>query len=108
MSRERPRPWHDPTPLVGFEPDWLGQFDTFQDWVSHASRALTGHEGSLGEEVKAICVDAKGRRCNCGGDFMRARDEDAFPVRYFVTGRVVERADSRRDQMARDLANWEI
>ena len=88
MSGERPRPWHNPTPLVGFEPEWIGQFDTFQDWVNHASRALTDFVGNLGEPIKAICVDAKGRRCHIGGDFMRARDESAFPVRYFVTGSV--------------------
>lgn len=110
MGTERSRPWHNPTPLIGFEPDWLGQFDTFQDWVSHASRALTGLEGNHGEEIKAICVDAKGRRCHIGGDFMRARDEDAFPIRYFVTGRVVPQPDQAADtaRMARDLANWEI
>lgn len=89
MSTERPRPWHNPTPLNGFEPDWAGQFDTFQDWVNHASRALTGVEystGGLGRDgigVPSVCVDAKGRRCAIGKDFMRARDEDAFPVRYF-------------------------
>jgi hypothetical protein len=88
MSNGRSRPWQKPTPLVGFTPEWLGQFDTFDSWVSHASRALTGFEGSVGEKLSAICVDAKGRRCNVGKDFHRARDEDAFPIRYFVTGTV--------------------
>jgi hypothetical protein len=37
----------------------------------------------MGERVGAICVDALGRRCNIGADFARARDEGAFPVRYF-------------------------
>lgn len=85
MSYDRPWPWYDPTPLEGFMPNWAGQFDTFQDWVNHASRALTGETGSVGEELRAYCVDAKGRRCHNGKDFMRARDEDAFPVRYFFT-----------------------
>jgi hypothetical protein len=88
MSQGRARPWQNPTPLVGFEPEWIGQFDTFDDWVNHARRALTGLQGSCGEEVKAICIDAKGRRCNIGKDFMVARDEGAFPIRYFVTGTV--------------------
>lgn len=88
MSADRPRPWHNPTPLVGFMPEWAGQFDTFGDWVNHASRALTGQKGSVGEDIKPICVDAKGRRCHVGADFQRARDEDAFPVRYFWTGSV--------------------
>ncbi len=84
----RPRPWHDPTPLIGFEPEWAGQFDTFDDWVSHASRAFTGVTGSVGEPLSPFCVDAQGRRCHVGADFMRARDERAFPVRYFWTGSV--------------------
>ena len=81
----RPRPWHDPTPLIGFQPAWAGQFDDFDAWVNHATRALTGETGSVGENLAAFCVDAKGRRCHVGADFMRARDEDAFPVRYFWT-----------------------
>ena len=89
MSAEHPRPWHNPSPLVGFEPDWAGQFDTHQDWVNHASRALTGvrySTGGLGRDgtgVPPICVDTKGRRCAIGKDFAVARDEGAFPVRYF-------------------------
>ena len=85
MSQTRPRPWLNPTPLEGYQPAWAGQFDTFDDWVSHATSALAGETGSVGEKVSAFCVDAKGRRCNVGADFMRARDEGAFPVRYFWT-----------------------
>jgi len=77
MSKDRP------SPLRGFQPEWAGQFDTFEDWANHAQRALGGHTGSVGEDLQAFCVDAKGRRCNVGNDFMLARDEDAFPVRYF-------------------------
>lgn len=80
----RSRPWQDPTPLVEFTPLWLGQFDTFDKWVNHATRALTGYEGSCGESLSPICIDAFGRRCNIGKDFMRARDEGAFPIRYFI------------------------
>jgi len=87
MSADRPRPWHNPTPLVGFEPEWAGQFDTFNDWVNHATRALAGVRGNGGEKLSAFCVDAKGRRCNLGADFMRARDDGAFPIRYFWDGK---------------------
>ena len=90
MSKARPRPWINATPMLGFMPEWAGQFDTFNDWVNHATRALSGVKGDFGQDVTAFCVDAKGRRCNIGGDFMRARDEDAFPVRYFFTGSVLE------------------
>lgn len=69
-----------PAPLA---PKWAGQFDTFDAWVATATARLTGATGSLGQDVPAICVDAKGRRCNIGRDFHRARDENAFPVRYF-------------------------
>lgn len=68
---------------VALRPNWAGQFDTFQQWVNHASSWLTGFRGSVGEPVSAICVDARGRRCHVGKDFMRARDEGAFPVRFF-------------------------
>lgn len=69
-----------PAPLV---PKWAGQFDTHDAWVACATARLTGAAGSVGQDVPAICVDAKGRRCNVGRDFARARDEGAFPVRYF-------------------------
>lgn len=57
-------------------------FETFQTWVNKASSWLTRHPRYDGKKFRAICVDAKGRRCQIGADFMRARDEDAFPVRW--------------------------
>lgn len=64
-------------------PLWAGEFATHGDWVNFATKRLTGTTGMYGVEAKAICVDARGRRCLGGGDMARARDEDAFPVRYF-------------------------
>lgn len=64
-------------------PLWAGEFATHADWVNFATKRLTGTTGTYGVEAKAICVDARGRRCLGGGDMARARDEDAFPVRYF-------------------------
>ena len=55
------------------EPD--GNFRTFQHWVNHATSYIGGQN--------ALCVDTKDRICRNGADFMRARDEDAFPVRYY-------------------------
>lgn len=69
---------------VELVPKYIGQFDTFQHWVNRATRYLTGHRGTVGEEVKPICVDTLGRRCHVGADFMRARDEKTFPVRFFL------------------------
>jgi hypothetical protein len=64
-------------------PHFAGEFRDFDDWVSFATKRLTGTTGSVGQEVPPICVDTLGRRCNVGADFMRARDEETFPVRFF-------------------------
>jgi hypothetical protein len=67
-------------------PNIAGEFDTFHDWVNRASRTIAEPYcpvDTTGQTVRAICVDTKGRRCQIGGDFMRARDEGAFPVVYF-------------------------
>lgn len=56
--------------LGDFERAEVG-FSSFQDWVDKAVTRMRPGD---------ICVDSKGRRLNIGGDFMRARDEDAFPV----------------------------
>lgn len=67
-------------------PNIAGQFDTFDAWVSGATRALankTCPSSGATVAVPAICVDTKGRRCFQGSDFMRARDEGTFPVVYF-------------------------
>jgi hypothetical protein len=68
------------------------RFDTFGEWVNRASSWLTAHprhhnsehntDGWNGHHFTAICFDTKGRVCRNGGDFMRARDEDCFPVRF--------------------------
>lgn len=65
------------------KPRWVGQFNTYDDWLNNATQYLAGRKGSVGQDVPAICVDTLGRRCHVGKDFMRARDEGTFPVRYF-------------------------
>lgn len=68
------------------KPIIAGQFDTFDDWVNRASRVISERHcptDTVGNVLRAICVDTRGRRCQCGGDFMRARDEGTFPVRFF-------------------------
>lgn len=83
-DRFQPRKgWSHPATPCDLVPIWAGEFATFAHWVNSASRVLTGCYHNLGQEVPAICVDALGRRCIIGADFMRARDDDAFPVRYF-------------------------
>ena len=66
-------------------------FPDFDDWLRRATRKLTSHplynntehakgKGWHGDHFVALCFDQKGRRCKCGGDMQRARDEGAFPV----------------------------
>ncbi|MGO4338976.1 hypothetical protein AB4037_29080 [Labrys sp. KB_33_2] len=55
--------------------------------------------GSVGEEIGTICIDAQGRRCNVGKDFARARDEGAFPIRYFLTGAINDMATPFQDRV---------
>lgn len=78
------RPWNKQTSATHLEPIVLGQFDDFDQWVSFAEQALTSITDNRGRPLKAICIDDIGRRCNIGADFMRARDENTFPVRYFT------------------------
>jgi hypothetical protein len=80
---EHPTGWPRPASPCDLRPIWIGEFRDHADWVSFATHRLAGVTGSMGEKVSAICVDALGRRCNIGADFARARDENAFPVRYF-------------------------
>ncbi|ABQ68574.1 hypothetical protein Swit_2215 [Rhizorhabdus wittichii RW1] len=76
--------WPRPATPCALQPKWAGEFRNFDDWVSFATTRLTGTVDNLtGSELRAICVDALGRRCTMGAHFMRARDDDAFPVRYF-------------------------
>ncbi len=76
--------WPRPATPCDLTPAWAGEFNSFDDWVHFATQRLTGtHDPLMGYEVKAICVDALGRRCTVGGHFMRARDEGTFPVRFF-------------------------
>ncbi len=61
-------------PGCDLTPVWAGEFRDFNHWVNGASNRI---------DDNMVCVDTLGRRCLIGGDFMRARDEGTFPVRYF-------------------------
>lgn len=63
-----------PATPTNLTPNWAGEFDTFVTWVNKAPSWI---------DNEAVCIDNLGRRCRIGGDFMRARDENAFPVRFF-------------------------
>lgn len=75
-------------------------FSTFEQWVAKASSWLMRRS----ENVKAVCFDMKGRHCANGGDFQRARDESAFPVRWLWPDQIAEMAvhskEERREAQA--------
>lgn len=93
----------DPIPSVSVQRSWAfiddrtppegdtdGDFATFTTWVNKASSWI-GWTG-------AKCFDAKDRPCRQGGDMMRARDEEAFPVRWYWPDRFREAiVPSKRD-----------
>lgn len=77
------------------------KFEDFQDWVNTATRKLAYYERDANlrsvattppDLERAICFDTKGRRCLIGKDFSRARDEDAFPVRYIWPDQMISLA----------------
>ena len=53
------------------------RFTSFLDWVNHAqSRFKRAGVGAS----QYVCIDATGRICGMGKQFMSARDRGAFPV----------------------------
>jgi hypothetical protein len=74
--------------LPNRKPD--GEFDTFDTWVNKATSWIGG--------TNPLCADAKGRYCRCGEDFMRARDERAFPVRFWFGEGGQTAAEQRKSQ----------
>lgn len=59
-------------------------FKDYQNWVHKAPTWVNG----------GMCIDAAGRHCKIGADFMRARDEGTFPVT--IIHRVGKKAAGRR------------
>ena len=59
-------------------PKFAGEFTSYQQWVNKGASWLKSPE-----HRRAMCIDALGRRVAIGADFMRARDEDSFPVYFF-------------------------
>jgi len=55
----------------------LFQFNSFSGWCNHAQYAWK--EISVRAD-DTLCIDSKGRICSIGRDFMKARDEEAFPI----------------------------
>lgn len=55
------------------------RFDTYVQWRDEASSWL----GRRGPQEEAVCLDVRHRPCAVEADFARARDEGAFPIRWF-------------------------
>ena len=51
-----------------------GEFDSYEEWA---------RLGPLPPFRSAIFIDALGRRCLTHRDFVRAREDGAFPVSYY-------------------------
>lgn len=73
--------------------EWNQQFDSKQEWINKGRSWLTRRQemDSNGHPYfKAVCFDTKNRLVSCGGDFQRAEDEDAFPVRWLWPDQIAE------------------
>jgi hypothetical protein len=69
------------------------QFNSMQEWVNKGRSWLTRRQklDSNGcNYFKAICFDAKNRLVENGGDFKRAEDEGAFPIRWLWPDQIAE------------------
>lgn len=69
-----------------------GEFGSFEEWVNKAASWIGG--------TNPLCADAKGRVCEMGQDFMRARDEGAFPVRFWYGEGKQTKARQRKSRRA--------
>lgn len=65
----------------------LFEFSSHARWVAKA-QSWFRHSGV--PYCKTICVDAKGRICPTGKEFMRADAEGAFPIKVYSV--VIEEA----------------
>lgn len=57
-------------------------FSDFEDWCATAKWKF--EDASL-RSCNAICIDTRGRVCQTGIEFMRARDDRSYPIRVFKT-----------------------
>jgi len=64
--------------VVGEE---LFAFASFEQWVNKTAGWFRSYRVRSDD---TLCVDAVGRICRVGKQFMRARDEGTFPIRVFM------------------------
>jgi len=71
---------------ININAELICEFSNFNSWVNHASSWL----GRLPKYTQYICVDTNGNICDIGEDFMKARDNNRFPVKAYRLVRSVE------------------
>lgn len=59
----------------------LFEFHSFANWVNTAKEKFAAHTQYEGQ---AVCVDAVGRLIHQGAGFIRADQENAFPVKVYA------------------------
>lgn len=58
------------------------EFPTFNNWCNTAQRKFSSFFGHA--LTMTVCIDQKGRICTSGKQFMRARDDNSFPIEVFL------------------------
>jgi hypothetical protein len=77
----------DEAPRVQLGPEAF-RFTNFQQWVNKAQGWFVSRMPFDAQRGKRyVCIDAAGRICVIGSDFMRARDEEKFPIIVFLIDR---------------------
>ncbi|MFK5950959.1 MAG: hypothetical protein QM500_19580 [Methylococcales bacterium] len=59
----------------------LFEFSDEQEWINTANMQYSRHEE---HKDNTIAIDAEGRVCKRGPQFIRARVEKAYPIKVFV------------------------
>lgn len=79
-GKPKPAGQRNPISLDGWTN--VGEFASYVQWVNTAASWI----GSIsrGRNYAVLCIDTKNRPCFIGADFMRSRDDNAFPVSYYV------------------------
>ena len=62
--------------------DKLFEFSSEQDWINRAQRAWRCL--GLRADEDTVCVDAIGRVCRIGRDFITATKDSAYPISIYL------------------------
>lgn len=65
-----------------------GEFTSMEQWIHKATSWIGG--------TNPLCADAKDRVCRNGGDFKRAKEENAYPIRFWFGEGGQTKAEQRK------------